>query len=112
MRIIITAIVIYFLSLSSFWILGFTMAKADTKTETIIGHVITQKIQGNKMDHAEILSNELAATMHQLTIDLTTVLLQNMPNILDTISAQLRIELDKQYKCSLQDDDYKNKECL
>ena len=112
MRIIITAIVIYFLSLSSFWILGFTMAKADTKTETIIGHVITQKIQGNKMDHAEILSNELAATMHQLTIDLTTVLLQNMPNILDSISAQLRIELDKQYKCSLQDDDYKNKECL
>ena len=112
MRIIITAIIIYFLSLSSFWILGFTMAKADTKTETIIGHVITQKIQGNKMDHAEILSNELAATMHQLTIDLTTVLLQNMPNILDSISAQLRIELDKQYKCSLQDDDYKNKECL
>ena len=112
MRIIITAIVIYFLSLSSFWILGFTMAKADTKTETIIGHVITQKIQGNSMDHAEILSNELAATMHQLTIDLTTVLLQNMPNILDSISAQLRLELDKQYKCSLQDDDYKNKECL
>ena len=111
MRIIITAIVIYFLSLSSFWILGFTMAKADTKTETIIGHVITQKIQGNKMDHAEILSNELAATMHQLTIDLTSVLLQNMPNILDSISAQLRLELDKQYKCSLQDKDYKNKDC-
>ena len=112
MRIIITAIVIYFLSLSSFWILGFTMAKADTKTETIIGHVITQKIQGNKMDHAEILSNELAAKMHKLSIEITSVLLQNMPNILDSISAQLRLELDKQYKCSLQDKDYKNKECI
>jgi hypothetical protein len=111
MRIIITAIVIYFLSLSSFWILGFTMAKADTKTETIIGHVITQKIQGNKMDHAEILSNELAAKMHKLSIEITSVLLQNMPNILDSISAQLRLELDKQYKCSLQDKDYKNKDC-
>ena len=66
MRIIITAIVIYFLSLSSFWILGFTMAKADTKTETIIGHVITQKIQGNDMDHAEVMGNELAAIMHKL----------------------------------------------
>ena len=110
MRIIITAIVIYFLSLSSFWILGFTMAKADTKTETIIGHVITQKIQGNKMDHAEILSNELAAKMHKLSIEITSVLLQNMPNILDSISAQLRQELDKQYKCSLQGD-YKNKDC-
>ena len=111
MRIIITAIIIYFLSLSSFWILGFTMAKADTKTETIIGHVITQKIQGNEMDHAEILSNELAAKMHKLSIEITSVLLQNMPNILDSISAQLRLELDKQYKCSLQDKDYKNKDC-
>jgi hypothetical protein len=34
-----------------------------------------------------------------------------MPNILDSISAQLRQELDKQYKCSLQGD-YKNKECI
>ena len=90
----------------------FKVVKADEKTTAIIGHVITQKIQGNNMDHAEVFGNELNALMHQLTIDLTTVLLQNMPNILDTISAQLRIELDKQYKCSLQDDDYKNKECL
>ena len=110
MRIIITAIVIYFLSLSSFWILGFTMAKADTKTETIIGHVITQKIQGNEMDHAEVMTNELAALMHKFSIEITSALLQNMPNILDSISAQLRLELDKQYKCSLQGD-YKNKVC-
>ena len=41
---------------------------------------------------------------------MTTVLLQYMPNILDSISAQLRQELDKQYKCSLQGD-YKNKDC-
>ena len=91
-------------------LLVFGFAKADSYTEAVTGHVITQKIQGNEMDHAEILSNELAATMHQLTIDLTTVLLQNMPNILDSISAQLRQELDKQYKCSLQGD-YKNKDC-
>jgi len=111
MRIILTAIVIFFLSLSSFWILGFTMAKADTKSEAIVGHVITQVIQGNEMDHAEILSNELASTMHKLSIEITSILLQNMPNILDSISAQLRLELDKQYKCSLQDKDYKNKDC-
>ena len=89
-----------------------SVAKADEKTTAIIGHIITQKIQGNNMDHAEVFGNELNALMHQLTIDLTTVLLQNMPNILDSISAQLRLELDKQYKCSLQSDDYKNKECL
>ena len=112
MRIILIVISVFLLSLSSFFILGFTSAKADTKSEAIVGHVITQVIQGNDMDHAEVFGNELNALMHQLTIDLTSVLLQNMPNILDTISAQLRLELDKQYKCSLQDDDYKNKECL
>ena len=77
-----------------------------------MGHIITQVIQGNDMDHAEVLGNELAALMHQMTIDLTTVLLQYMPSILDSISAELRQELDKQYKCSLQSDDYKNKECI
>ena len=88
------------------------VAKADTKTETIVGHVITQAIQGNEMDHAEVMTNELAALMHKFSIEMTTILLQNMPNILDSISAQLRLELDKQYKCSLQDKDYKNKECI
>ena len=33
--------------------------KAETKTEAIIGHVITQAIQGNDMDHAEVMGNEL-----------------------------------------------------
>jgi hypothetical protein len=87
-----------------------SVAKADEKTSAIIGHVITQTIQGNEMDHAEVISNELAALMHKFSIEITSVLLQNMPNILDSISAQLRQELDKQYKCSLQGD-YKNKDC-
>ena len=111
MRIILIVISVFLLSLSSFFILGFTSAKADTKSEAIVGHVITQVIQGNDMDHAEVLGNELASIMHKLSIEMTTVLLQNMPNILDSISAQLRLELDKQYKCSIQDDNYKNKEC-
>jgi hypothetical protein len=88
----------------------FKVVKADEKTTAIIGHVITQKIQGNNMDHAEVMSNELAALMHKYSIEMTTVLLQYMPSILDTISAQLRQELDKKYKCSLQGD-YKNKDC-
>ena len=87
-----------------------SVAKADDKTSAIIGHVITQAIQGNDMDHAEVMGNEIAALMHKFTIEMTGVLLQNMPNILDSISAQLRQELDKQYKCSLQGE-YKNKDC-
>ena len=68
-------------------------------------------IQGNDMDHAEVMGNELKLLMHKYSIEMTHVLLQYMPNILDSISAQLRQELDKQYKCSLQSEDYKNKEC-
>ena len=110
-RIILIGITIFFLSIMSFFVLGFTTAKADTKSEAIVGHVITQVIQGNDMDHAEVMTNELAALMHKFSIEITSALLQNMPNILDSISAQLRLELDKQYKCSLQSDDYKNKDC-
>ena len=87
------------------------VAKSDEKTTAIVGHVITQVIQGNDMDHAEVMNNELAALMHKYSIEMTTVLLQYMPSILDSISAELRQQLDKKYKCSLQGD-YKNKECI
>ena len=105
-KLILLGLVIW-LSLNAFA----NSVKADTKTESIVGHVITQVIQGNDMDHSEVLTNELNALMHQFSIDIMKTLLQNMPNILDSISAQLRQELDKQYKCSLQSEDYKNKEC-
>ena len=107
MKKLIFILAVLWLGLSAFA----NSVKAETKTETIIGHVITQVIQGNDMDHAEVMGNELKALMHQYSIEMTHILLQYMPNILDTISAQLRQELDKQYKCSLQSEEYKNKEC-
>ena len=107
MKKLIFILAVLWLGLSAFA----NSVKAETKTEALIGHVITQAIQGNDMDHAEVMGNELKALMHQYSIEMTHVLLQYMPNILDSISAQLRQELDKQYKCSLQSEDYKNKEC-
>ena len=89
-----------------------SVAKADDKTSAIIGHVITQAIQGNDMDHTEVFTNELNNLIHSFTIDMMDIIMEHMPNVLDSISAELRQEADKQYKCSLQDDDYKNKECL
>ena len=108
MKKLIFILAVLWLGLSAFA----NSVKAETKTEAIIGHVITQAIQGNDMDHTEVLTNELNTLMHQFSIDIMETLLQNMPNILDSISAQLRQELDKQYKCSLQSEDYKNKECI
>ena len=87
-----------------------SVAKADDKTSAIIGHVITQAIQGNDMDHTEVFTNELNNLIHSFTIDMMDIIMEHMPNVLDSISAELRQEADKQYKCSLQGD-YKNKEC-
>ena len=86
--------------------------KAETKTEAIIGHVITQAIQGNDMDHAEVFSNEMNNLIHQFSLDMIEIIAKNMPNILDSISAELRKQADEKYKCSLQDKNYKNKECI
>ena len=89
-----------------------SVAKADEKTTAIIGHVITQAIQGNDMDHTEVFTNELNSLIHTFSVDMIDIIMEHMPNILDSISAELRQEADKKYKCSLQDDDYKNKECI
>ena len=86
--------------------------KADTKKEAIIGHVITQAIQGNDMDHAEVFTNEMNNLIHQFSLDMIEIITKNMPNILDSISAELRKQADEKYKCSLQDKNYKNKECI
>ena len=89
-----------------------SVAKADDKTSAIIGHVITQAIQGNDMDHTEVFTNELNDLMHKFSLDMLDIFLEHMPNILDSVQKELKLEADKRYKCSLQDDDYKNKECI
>ena len=89
-----------------------SVAKADDKTSAIIGHVITQAIQGNDMNHTEVFTNELNALMHKFSLDMLDIFLEHMPNILESVQKELKLEADKRYKCSLQDDDYKNKECI
>ena len=42
---------------------------------------------------------------------ITDEIFRNLPAILDSISADIRQEIDKKYKCSIQPDDYKNKDC-
>ena len=108
MKKLIFLLAVLWLGLSAFA----NSVKADTKTEAIIGHVITQAIQGNDMDHAEVFSNEMNNLIHQFSLDMIEIITKNMPNILDSISAELRKQVDEKYKCSLQDKNYKNKECI
>ena len=108
MKKLIFLLAVLWLGLSAFA----NSVKADTKTEAIIGHVITQAIQGNDMNHAEVFSNEMNNLIHQFSLDMIEIITKNMPNILDSISAELRKQADEKYKCSLQDKNYKNKECI
>ena len=99
-----------FLSLFIMSICLSSTVSANEKTTVIIGHVITQTIQGNDMDHSEILTNELKSITHQFTLSLMETLSRNLPVILDGVSATIRLEVDDLYKCSLQGD-YQNKDC-
>ena len=84
-------------------------ARADSYNEAVVGHVVTQELTG-EIDKGAIARAELNKQMHELSLDILSVIFNNMPDILDGISAQMRLEADKMYKCSLQDD-YKNKDC-
>ena len=84
-------------------------ARADSYSEAVVGHVVTQELTG-EIDKGAVANAELNRQMHQLSLEILAVVFNNMPTILDGISARMRLEADKMYKCSLQDD-YKNKEC-
>jgi hypothetical protein len=48
---------------------------------------------------------------HRYSLEMISVLQKYLPSMLDSISAELRAKADKNYKCALQSDEYKNKDC-
>tara|TARA_B110000902_G_scaffold143650_1_gene165647 strand:- start:2 stop:331 length:330 start_codon:yes stop_codon:yes gene_type:complete len=86
-------------------------AKANDYTTATTAHIITEVIKGTDLNEAEILNAETQRQIHKMSLEIVSILFKSLPNILDGISAQLRQEADKKYKCSLQSKDYKNEEC-
>ena len=85
-------------------------ANASDYNKAVTGHVITQTIQGNSID-TSVLEAELQKIAHTFTLEIISSFEKHLPSILDSISAQLRADADKTYKCALQSEEYKNKEC-
>ena len=85
-------------------------ANASDYNKAVTGHVITQVIQGNSVD-TSVLEAEIQKIAHTFSLEMISAFEKHLPSILDSISAQLRANADKKYKCALQSDDYKNKEC-
>ena len=82
----------------------------DYNTATGV-HIITETLKGTDMDYSEILNSETQRLIHSMSLDIIDIIFETMPSILDSISAELRLQADKDYKCALQSDEYKNKEC-
>ena len=103
--IIINALIIF--GLSSLM----SIAKANDYNTATTVHIITETLKGTDIDHSAVMNAEIQKLVHNFSIEIIAVLSNNLPSILDSLSAELRQNADKNYKCALQSDDYKNKEC-
>ena len=87
------------------------IAKADDYNTAVIGHVIKEKISGNGVDMS-VLESEMQKLAYQFALEMTDVLEKNLPVILESLAAQLRLNADSKYKCSLlEDTKIADKEC-
>lgn len=86
--------------------------KISDYNTAVIGHVIQSTVNGTNVDHAKLLESELQKMGHQFAIQMTGVLQQYLPYIMDNMMTQLRLELDKTHKCLLlKDSKIKDKQC-
>jgi hypothetical protein len=85
--------------------------KASEYNTAVIGHVITQKVTGQPIDTSKLMEQELARAAHLFAIDSITILQKYLPAILDKMAADLRLEADKSYKCSLLKDTKVQDDC-
>ena len=85
--------------------------QANDYNTAVIGHIITQKVQGNNVD-TSVLEGELQRLMHLYALDMIDVIEKHLPNILEGIAADIRMKADSEYKCSLlKDTKIADKEC-
>ena len=85
--------------------------QANDYNTAVIGHVITQKIQGNNVD-TSVLEAEMQKLVYNFTLEMTGVIEKHLPNILEGIAADIRGNADSAYKCSLlKDTKITDKEC-
>lgn len=86
--------------------------KADEYSEAVIGHVIQSTVNGVNVDSSKLLEQELEKLAHKFAIESISILQAYLPAILDSVSAQLRLVADNQYKCKLLEDTKIQDDCL
>ena len=74
--------------------------QANDYNNAVVVHIIKEKISGNNID-TSVLEGELQRLMHLYALEMVDVIEEHLPNILESIAAELRMNADSKYKCSL-----------
>jgi hypothetical protein len=74
--------------------------KADEYSTAVVGHVIQTTVQGGKVD-ISVLEAEMQKLVYNFATEMTFVIQKNLPNILESLAANMRQNADKAYKCKL-----------
>ena len=81
-----------------------SLAKANDYNTAVLGHVVSETIKGTDMDHSALLEAEVSKLAHQFALQMTYVMQKHLPQILEGLAADIRLQADKEYKCSLMED--------
>ena len=85
--------------------------QADEYNTAVIAHVIKEKVSGNGVDMS-VLENEMQKLAYSFALEMTDVLEKHLPQILEGLAAEIRMNADSKYKCSLlKDTKIADKEC-
>ena len=86
-------------------------AFADDYNQAVVAHVIKEKISGNSVDMS-VLEGELHRLAYSFALEATDLIEKHLPNILESIATELRMNADSKYKCALlKDTKIADKEC-
>ena len=85
--------------------------QADEYNTAVIAHVIKEKVSGNGVDMS-VLENEMQKLAYTFALEMTDVLEKHLPQILEGLAQEIRMNADSTYKCELlKDSKIKDKEC-
>ena len=84
---------------------------ANDYNTAVVAHIIKEKISGNNVD-TSVLEAEMHKLVYNFTLEMTGVLEKHLPNILESVAAEIRQKADSEYKCKLlKDTKIADKEC-
>ena len=74
--------------------------QADEYNTAVIGHVVKETVSGNGVD-TSVLEAEMQKLAYNFALQMTDILEKNLPVILESLAAELRMNADSKYKCEL-----------